>query len=122
MMLSPLSFQFAHDAFADAVGGDRDAALLHGFGSGAADVAVDLVGPGQLAHAAGFESANDVGVVDDLADAVDRALRGVASASMICTARRTPMQNPISVARMISTIGVPSPFRIQYRCRGIAGR
>ena len=43
--------ELAHDPLADAVGGDGHPSLLDRLRGGAAHIAIDLVGPGQLPHA-----------------------------------------------------------------------
>ena len=97
-------FEFAHDAFADAVGGNGNASFLHGFGGGAANVSVDLIGARELADAARFKAAQRRGDCGRSRRRCRPGRWGVASDSMICTARRTPMQNPISLARMTVTM------------------
>jgi len=61
---------------ADAVRGDRDSAGADAFCRDGAEVPIDVVGAGELAHARALKLVDDVRVVDDLAGAGDRALRG----------------------------------------------
>src|SRR5262249_6254297 len=112
--------EFVYHTLAHAVGGNGDAALLDRRGSSLADVAFSLVGAGELAHANGFELAHDVGVVDDLADAVDGRLGAGFALHDLHGAAHAHAKSHFSGSDDLRHRSFSPALQIQYRCRGIS--